>query len=376
MMKGSFQLGRIARIPIQFHWTFLLVGLWLLYDSWQPGYGMNWDNFRWLFTWVGMVFLAVLLHELGHALMARRLGIGTERIVLYPIGGGAFLEELPEDARREILIALAGPGVNFVLAGMVAPFLFGLGDTNLPLIFQLLLNPNGNIVIFDASPWEYLVVVFFLLNLLLGVFNLLPAFPLDGGRVLRALLSIRWPRGQATIIAARVGMVGAVLLLGVGAYLQDVFFALGAFLIFGLARLEVQVQQRRNRLAQARVRDYLDADYRRLYLAPDTSLTMARETIADWSDGPIVLLDVWQQPHGVTSKTALLATNLDNFAHRPIGDLVGSPQWVGLHPDEDLLRAAEKLDEHKLFAFPVIDHYGRILGLLDRQVVRRVMEGK
>ena len=375
-MKTSLQIGRIAGVPLQFHWSFLLVGVWLVYDSWMPGYGFNWDNFQWLSVWISMVFLAVLLHELGHALVARRWGIETEKIVLYPIGGGAFLEKMPEVPREEISIALAGPAVNFMLAGLMAPIIWYSGNEGFLLILQLFLQPNGNIVIFDASIWEYLVVVFFALNLLLGAFNLIPAFPLDGGRVLRAVLSMRFSRTQATVLAGRIGMWGGLLLLAAGIYLQDIVFGVGAILIVILAASEIQVQRRRERLSKALVGDYLREDFQRLYLSPQLSLAAVRAKVTQWPDLPILLLDQWQQPHGITNKQSLLTKDLDEYADNAITTLVGQAKWEGLHPEESLLRAAEKLDEHQLFAFPVLDHYGRILGLLDRSAVEKVIRRK
>ena len=87
-------------------------------------------------------------------------------------------------------------------------------------------------------------------------------------------------------------------------------------------------------------------------------------------------MDQWQQPHGITNKQSLLTKDLDEYADNAITTLVGQAKWEGLHPEESLLRAAEKLDEHQLFAFPVLDHYGRILGLLDRSAVEKVIRRK
>ncbi|RME96485.1 MAG: hypothetical protein D6772_11835 [Bacteroidetes bacterium] len=375
-MQANLQFGRIAGIPLQFHWTFLLVIGWIGYSNWHPERGMDWANIEWLSIWVGLVFLAVLLHELGHALMARRFGIGTERIVLYPIGGGAFLEEMPEEPRREILIALAGPLVNFVLALVLVPIIWSSSDNQLLDVLRFIINPQANVVIYDVATWQYLLVVFFILNALLGLFNLLPAFPLDGGRILRALLSKRWTRLQATRLAALVGMACSVALFVLGYRIGDMVFALGAGLIFLLAWAELHVQQRRSRLQQARAGDHLDADFHRLYLYPEQSLAEVRTTVADWHDAPILLLDQWQHPLGVISKDKLFRAELNQYAQNPITELLGPPRWRGLHSDEDLLTAAKQLDDAHFLSFVVFDSYGRILGLLNRHQVDAVMRGK
>ena len=168
-MGTSWKLGRIAGIDVFLHPTFLFI-LCLAPVREYGAYGL------------GLIlagFACVLLHELGHALMARRFGIGTENITLYPIGGVARLTRMPKAPGVELMIALAGPAVNVaILAGLLA--VFGL-------------PANGIIV--------YLMAV----NFMLAAFNLIPAFPMDGGRILRALLSAPLGRLRATAIAAGIG---------------------------------------------------------------------------------------------------------------------------------------------------------------------------
>jgi Zn-dependent protease len=165
-MQLSWKLGRFAGIDVFVHSTFLLL---LFYIASKPG-----DLTVRLIELVA-VFGCVLLHEFGHALMARRFGIETEDITLYPIGGVARLRRLPRAPGAELLIALAGPAVNFaiVAAVMLLGFL-GLGEILLDAGFGFVLPFLGQLVV---------------INLFLGLFNLIPAFPMDGGRVLRALLS-------------------------------------------------------------------------------------------------------------------------------------------------------------------------------------------
>jgi Zn-dependent protease len=187
-MRLAWKLGRVAGIDFYVHPTFLVV--FFLFPGVFPGGALSPLNILLVLT----VFGCVLLHELGHALTARRFGINTHDITLYPIGGVARLERMPRAPGAELLIALAGPAVNFaIVLGLIAIFFLG-GDLLSPFLWPVLFLQ------------QVLVV-----NLVLGVFNLIPAFPMDGGRVLRALLSGWLGRLRATMAAARVGRALAVL---------------------------------------------------------------------------------------------------------------------------------------------------------------------
>ena len=213
-MRLSWKLGRFAGIDVFIHATFLLVFMF------APGlFEGGAEAVRGIMLIVS-VFGCVLLHEFGHALMARRFGIETADITLYPIGGVARLRRLPRAPGAELLIALAGPAVNFaIVAALVGLAGVGVIDLGLPMLGSLLV-----------------------INLMLGVFNLMPAFPMDGGRVLRAVLSGFMGRGRATTIAAGVGRVMAVL-FGLAALWtrNPVLLALAAFVYFAGRAEESQV---------------------------------------------------------------------------------------------------------------------------------------
>jgi len=219
-MRLSWRIGRVAGIDVYVHATFLVVFL-LFPDLFEGGPGSVLNVLLIL-----AIFGCVLLHELGHALMARRFGIGTRDITLYPIGGVARLERMPRAPGAELLIALAGPAVNFALAAaLTLVFLLGAGA------------PNAR-----SASGDFLKDLL-LLNLVLGVFNLIPAFPMDGGRVLRALLSGWLGRAAATTIAARVGRVLA-LCFGMVAVVWShnmIHVALAAFIYFAARAEEAQV---------------------------------------------------------------------------------------------------------------------------------------
>ncbi|MCA9708592.1 MAG: site-2 protease family protein [Myxococcales bacterium] len=187
-MRWSWKLGRFAGIDTYVHASFLLLVGWAAWAAWSGAGTM-------LAVLLGVGFLlavfgSVLLHELGHALVARHYGIATRRIVLSPIGGIAQLEGMPREPRQELAVALAGPAVNFGLAAalwILAPA-FGLG---------LLGSLASSLIV---------------ANLTLGLFNLIPAFPMDGGRALRAFLAARVGAWQATQTAAKVGKVVALVM--------------------------------------------------------------------------------------------------------------------------------------------------------------------
>jgi len=215
-MRMSWKLGRVAGIDLFLHPTFLLV---FLFTGGMP------------VLFVAALFGCVLLHELGHALMARRFGIETEDITLYPIGGVARLRRMPRAPGAELLIALAGPAVNFAIVAAL-------------LVLQTLgLAGAGYGSWFDAFVGSLMLV-----NLALGLFNLIPAFPMDGGRVLRALLSGWLGRARATTIAASIGRA---LALAFGVYSLLSFnllhTALAAFiyLVAGSEEASVLAEERR-----------------------------------------------------------------------------------------------------------------------------------
>jgi len=203
-MLRSWRLGKLFDIPIYVNPTFLLIPLLVLLQNPK-------DLLTLLFmqTLVLSIFGCVLLHELGHALMARYFGIATLDITLYPIGGVARLNRLSDNPKEELAIALAGPAVNVVIVALLTPFLAlaflngAFKDVNLALGAEPTLA--GLSLQFMLGLW--------LSNGLLVLFNMLPAFPMDGGRVLRALLSMGLGQLRATEIAAKIGLVMAGLLV-------------------------------------------------------------------------------------------------------------------------------------------------------------------
>src|SRR5215216_1865032 len=172
-MKWQWKLGRFAGIDVYVHATFLLLIGWVGYSHWLEN--QNWAEVLSGIHFILALFLCVVLHEYGHALTARRYGIKTRDITLYPIGGVARLERMPDKPIEELWVALMGPAVNVVIAALLFAYLSATNG----------LVPLSNLTIASGSFAERLMMV----NVSLVLFNLIPAFPMDGGRVLRALLA-------------------------------------------------------------------------------------------------------------------------------------------------------------------------------------------
>lgn len=206
-MKWSWKLGRFAGIDAYVHASFLLLVAWAAWAAFQ-GAGTGLAALLGVVFLVG-VFASVLLHEFGHALTARRYGIRTRRIVLWPIGGVAQLEGEPRTPKEELHIALAGPAVNFALAAVLFVVVNVVGLPTYGLLSSLMVA-----------------------NLTLGLFNLIPAFPMDGGRVLRAFLATRVGGGRATELAVKIGKFAAAGFVIAGLFGNTMLMLVGAFVWF------------------------------------------------------------------------------------------------------------------------------------------------
>jgi Zn-dependent protease/CBS domain-containing protein len=232
-MGGSFKIGRLSGIDIRVHWTFLLLLAFFAFIGYQTSGSLT--GALTATAVIVALFLCVLLHEFGHSLVAQRLGIGIHSITLLPLGGVSNLESLPEKPSDEVKITLAGPLVNVVLA----PIFFGLG-------LLLGAEPRLPTDIFTGvgSVGEFFFYLGYL-NVVLAVFNLLPAFPMDGGRILRALLATRLGAIRSTDISSRVGQLFAAAFFIIGLLSGNILLALVAvFIFFGASGEEQMVRQR------------------------------------------------------------------------------------------------------------------------------------
>jgi Zn-dependent protease len=216
MLGWSLNLFRIRGIQLSLHFSFILLPLYWAYQGYQTG-GM--DCALWSTLLILACFVCVVLHELGHSLTAQRFGIGVRRILLMPIGGMAEFDSIPRQPSRELLITAAGPAVNFALAALI--WIAADRSSGLP--------DNG----FLPSSFGEVVWCLLQWNVVMGLFNLVPVFPMDGGRILRAVLATQMSYVQATRWAVMVGKILAVIAVLVAFYLQAYLTAaLFAFIFF------------------------------------------------------------------------------------------------------------------------------------------------
>jgi Zn-dependent protease len=286
-MKWSWRIGRVAGIDVYLHATFLILLGWVGLSHYLVRKSLE-DSLSGL-LFIGSLFLIVVLHELGHALAARRYGIRTRDITLLPIGGVARLERMPEDPKQELLVALAGPAVNVALAIILVAILVPAAAWTTLRNVQLV---GGNFL--EKLLW---------INVALAVFNLIPAFPMDGGRALRALLAMRMDYVRATQIAASIGQ-GLALVFGFIGLLWNPFLIFIALFVWMGAAGEASMVQMKSALGGIPVSRALITDFRTL--SPGDSLQVAGEhVLAGFQHDFPVVQD--GRLVGVLTRAALLA---------------------------------------------------------------------
>ena len=250
MLNGSIRLFRIFGIQLSVHSTFFLLLAYAAWTGWHnpPVEPLAYPLYGALINVVALAvfFTCVVLHELGHALTARRFGVGVPRILLLPIGGMAEFDSIPRKPRSELLIALAGPAVNFAIVGVLLLFVPFPGEQIGPLVRSIFsTSPEG------AGPpmsmVQEILTTLLVMNLIMGCFNLVPVFPMDGGRVLRALLATRLNYERATFYAATVAKVLATIAVLVALSHQKWQLAVLFAFIFFAGEMEYRAVKRRER---------------------------------------------------------------------------------------------------------------------------------
>jgi len=335
-------MGSVAGIAVYVHATFIILIAWVAVAHWVEGRDLLAAAAAVLF--ILALFACVVLHELGHALTARRYGIRTRDITLLPIGGVARLERMPEEPLQELWVAAAGPAVNVVIAAVLFLWLTVTGGV----------EPVSRITMTQGPFLERLMV----LNIALVVFNLLPAFPMDGGRIVRALLATRLEYTRATQIAAALGQGMAFLFGFIGFFTNPFLLFIALFVWIGAAQ-EASLVQVRAALSGIPVRRAMITDFRTL--APEDSLRRAAEVLlaGTQQDFPVVEAD---RVVGLLLRSDLLAALAGQRHEASVTDVMRR-EFAAVDSHEMLDVAFARLQQGDVRTAPVT-HGGRLVGLV------------
>jgi Zn-dependent protease/CBS domain-containing protein len=290
MKSWSIYLGRFFDIEVYIHWTFWILIAWIFLVYWQIGQDMS--QGLWGVLFVLALFICVILHEFGHALTAKGFGISAKDITLYPIGGIARFEQLAENPGQELVIGLAGPAVNLVIALILWLYLSFSGQ-----IPDMAAVSGGLNVAQLPFLWSLLIA-----NLILAVFNLIPAFPMDGGRVFRSLLSFFTDRVKATQIAAAVGQALAIFFVFIGFFYNFWLVFIGLFIFLG-ASSEAAFEQTKSALKNLKVKDALIKRF--TVIKPDDNLGLAADALLNSQETEFVVLDA-EKPVGLITRNEII----------------------------------------------------------------------
>ena len=341
-MRWSWRIGTFAGIGVYMHATFLLIIGWVALAAWLQARTL--DVVLGSIAFILALFLCVVLHEYGHALTARRYGIATRDITLLPIGGVARLERMPEEPHQELKVALAGPAVNVVIAALLVVWLSATGTLS-----------SGEPLSLVSGPFlERLLLV----NVFLVGFNMIPAFPMDGGRVLRALLASRTDYVRATSIAASIGQGFALVFGFVGLFFNPFLLFIALFVWIGAGQ-EASVTAMRHSLAGIPVAHAMMSRFSTL--APGDSLTRAVDLILAGSQHDFPVVEDGR-PVGVLTRDDLVVALQQRGPAAPVRDAMRRDFPV-IDSYDMLQTASDRLQSCECHTMPVL-HHGQLVGLV------------
>ncbi len=339
----SIKLFRLFGIQLELHLTFLML---LMVIAWQGSMDAGWRGGVWSTAAVVLIFTCVVLHELGHCLVAKRFSIPIHRIILLPIGGMALFGRIPRQPGKELLITAAGPAVNFILAAILILFV-GLPDSQ--ALFELHYDFNG------------LLTLLLFFNLVMGIFNLLPVFPMDGGRLLRAMLALRFSylasTRAAVYIAKPLALTG--ILIALVYYNNWLTAALFAFIYIG-GDMEYEQVRRREAFRGITVRDLTRPQP--TLMAHDRTLADAVELMAVLSISEILILND-RRVQGILQRDQLAKLAEHKKPDTPLEKLCPKPPTI-LQADWPLDLFSDMLVRSGHDLFPVFAN-GVLIGIID-----------
>jgi Zn-dependent protease/CBS domain-containing protein len=350
-MGGSFKIGRFSGIDVRVHWTFFLLVAFFAFVGYQTSGSVVGALTSTLV--IVVLFLCVLVHEFGHSLVAQRLGLEIRSITLLPLGGVSNLESLPEKPADEVKITLAGPLVNVVLA----PIFFGVG-----LLLGAVPRMPANVITGIGSVGEFFFYLGYL-NVVLAVFNLIPAFPLDGGRILRALLATRLGAVRATDISSIVGQLFAIAFFLIGILGGNFLLALIAVFIYFGATGEAQMVRQQEKTRGLSVSDVMGTKPRTETVTPYHTFGQVLDSVIHGYQEDFPVVDESGKLVGMITRDEIMAAVHSPERYASVRDLMKTNiPTISSQADlfEDGLRL---LQQSGLRALPVTED-GELVGML------------
>lgn len=351
VMKLSFKIGSIWGIPIELHLTFILLIIAVFILFYPQIYS---------FILIIFLFIFVFFHELAHSVVARHYGIKVRKIVLYPIGGVSEIEEIPEKPSEEWRMSVAGPLIS-LLVGVVLLGISLFTSPQMPTAIGSSLTATGNFLFDIAS-----------LNLLLGAFNLIPAFPMDGGRVFRALLAERMKFSDATRYAVYLGKIFGIAMVIVGFLFPSYFLLIlvGVFVYIGAGEEEEQTIVSTT-LASVRVKDVMQPEAGAV--SPDQTISEALEVMfkSRYHDALVEKEGVFQ---GVVIWNEIIKVEPDQRNNLKVEQM--PIKNISIYPDEAVLEAHKLMIRERIDLLPVVDREMRakVAGIITSEAIANAYE--
>jgi stage IV sporulation protein FB len=352
-MSWSLNIGKVAGTVVRLHITFVMFLAWIFVSNYASGGAtIAWHSL----LFVVLLFLCVLLHEFGHIFTARAFGVPTPYVTLLPIGGVAQLERIPEEPWEEFLIAIAGPAVNVVIAAALIAFAhadprasaaMGIDDMQIPMVDRL------------AA-----------LNLFLALFNLIPAFPMDGGRVLRAALASRIGFVRATERAASIGQFTAFVLGFIGLFHNPILVFVAVFVYLAAASeahsVALRAVSRGVPVSQAMMRNFVT-------LQPDTHIDEAVNVLLQTSQGTFPLVDRNGSLVGTLDRANILQSVKQARLDARVADAMTASPVLTVDYRATLEQALRLMQQNSAATVGVMDAAGKLVGLVTSETIAEMM---
>ncbi len=357
----SLYVGTYAGIPVKIHWTFGLMLLYVVYIAKEEGLSVA--QGLWFGGYISILFLCVILHEYGHALMARRYGIRTLDILISPLGGIARLQRIPPRPLHEFAVAIAGPLVNVAIAMILSVLVLTVWGwevvkENPTDIFQL-----SNPIVFINST--------IILNILLFLFNLIPAFPMDGGRILRALLGLKFSRVKATLIASTIGQILAVGFILLAIHFNVITWAFIGLFVILMARSEYNSVKLEDTLKTKTANQVMNTVYTVFHV--DDSMDSVIDTFNKKAEHNFLVVDNQDSIAGILSEQHIIKSISQDHSEAKVIQYT-TTNYTYMLPENSLEEVFEKMNSRGL-SLVIIKDGDQLQGVIDRHLMMKQLKG-